>query len=189
MLAKNNRVRSGLIIFLVLAVFITGCTPPGPRALLKGKKLLEGGDFTAAVEQLEAATLLLPTNAQAWNYYGVALQCAGHPDDATSAYQRALTLDRDLMEAHYNLGCLWLEQNKFDSAKTEFIAYTLRRNNAPEGWLKLGEAQLHENAKSYLKANPEIADRIEKSIRENAGLIAERILDNTDPAETEADDV
>ena len=52
---------------------------------------------------------------------------------------------------------------------------------------RLGQGR--ENAKAFLKANREIADRIEKSIRENAGLIAERILDNTDPAETEADDV
>ena len=51
---------------------------------------------------------------------------------------------------------------------------------------RLGQGR--ENAKAYLKANPELADRIEKSIRENAGLIAERILDNVDPAETEADD-
>ena len=51
---------------------------------------------------------------------------------------------------------------------------------------RLGQGR--ENAKAYLKANPELADRIEKSIRENAGLIAERILDNADPAETEADD-
>jgi recombination protein RecA len=52
---------------------------------------------------------------------------------------------------------------------------------------RLGQGR--ENSKGYLKANPEIADRIEKAIRENAGLLAERILDNTDPAETEADDV
>ena len=51
---------------------------------------------------------------------------------------------------------------------------------------RLGQGR--ENSKTYLKANPEIADRIEKSIRENAGLIAERILDNADSAETEADD-
>jgi recombination protein RecA len=51
---------------------------------------------------------------------------------------------------------------------------------------RLGQGR--ENAKAYLKANPEMADRIEKSIRENAGLIAERILDNADPVEAEADD-
>jgi Flp pilus assembly protein TadD len=142
MSAKKNRICFCAIIFSALLIFIAGCSPPGPRALLKGKKFLERGDYSSAVEQLKTATTLLPANAQAWNYYGVALQHAGQPDDAAAAYNRALMLDRDLTEAHYNLGCLWLEQNKFDSAKTEFTAYTLRRSNAPEGWLKLGEAQL-----------------------------------------------
>ncbi|MBV9705323.1 MAG: DNA recombination/repair protein RecA, partial [Methylobacteriaceae bacterium] len=35
----------------------------------------------------------------------------------------------------------------------------------------------------FLRANPDIADKIERAIRENAGLIAERILDNADPSE------
>ena len=50
---------------------------------------------------------------------------------------------------------------------------------------RLGQGR--ENAKAFLKANPEIADRIEHAIRENAGLIAERILENADPAEHEDD--
>lgn len=141
MLVTKNRILRCAVLCL-LAIFIAGCTPPGPRALLKGKKSLERGDYSSAVEQLKTATTILPSNAQAWNYYGVALQHAGQPDDAEAAYNRALTLDRDLTEAHYNLGCLWLEQKKFEAAKTEFTAYTLRRANAPEGWLKLGSAQL-----------------------------------------------
>ena len=36
------------------------------------------------------------TNAQAWNYLGVADQHAGQPADAVQAYQRALMLNRDL---------------------------------------------------------------------------------------------
>ncbi len=46
---------------------------------------------------------------------------------------------------------------------------------------RLGQGR--ENSKAYLKANVEIANRIEKAIRENSGIIAERILDNADPAE------
>jgi len=130
------------LLLLTLALFIAGCTPPGPRALLKGKKLLERGDYAAAVVELKTATALLPGNAQAWNYLGVAYQRAGQSDDAVTSYQRALTLDRDLLDAHYNLGSLWLEQNKPAEARTEFTAYTLQRGNEPEGWLKLGAAQL-----------------------------------------------
>src|ERR1700690_3446670 len=129
-------------LFLALALFIAGCSPSGPRALLKGKKLLERGDYAGAEAHFKTATSLLATNAQAWNYLGVACQYAGQPTDAVTAYQRALALDRDLMEAHYNLGCLWLEQNKPDAAESEFTAYTPRRSKAPEGWLKLGLAQL-----------------------------------------------
>jgi tetratricopeptide (TPR) repeat protein len=131
-----------VLLFLALAVFISGCSPSGPRALNAGKKLLDRGDYAGAVEQLKTAATLLATNAAAWNYYGVALQHAGQPSDAAQAYQNALKFDRDLVEAHYNLGCLWLEQDQPDAARTEFIAYTLRRNNTPEGWLKLGSAQL-----------------------------------------------
>jgi tetratricopeptide (TPR) repeat protein len=130
------------LLFLAFALFLTGCTPSGPRALLNGKMLLERGDYAGAAAQFKTATMILATNAQAWNYLGVACQHAGQTDDAVAAYQRALALDRDLMEAHYNLGCLWLEQNKPEAAENEFTAYTLRRSKAPEGWLKLGQAQL-----------------------------------------------
>jgi tetratricopeptide (TPR) repeat protein len=130
------------LLFFALAIFIAGCAPSGPRALLKGKKLLEHGDYAGAMAQFKTATALLATNAQAWNYLGVACQHAGQTDDAVLAYQNALKFDRDLMEAHYNLGCLWLEQNKPDAAENEFTAYTLRCSKAPEGWLKLGLAQL-----------------------------------------------
>jgi tetratricopeptide (TPR) repeat protein len=142
MLATKNLPRLGAIGFFALALLLAGCSPSGPRALLKGKKLLERGDYAAAVAQFKTATSLLATNAQAWNYLGVACQYAGQPTNAVTAYQRALALDRDLMEAHYNLGCLWLEQNKPDAAASEFTAYTLRQPKAPEGWLKLGLAQL-----------------------------------------------
>ncbi len=40
---------------------------------------------------------------------------------------------------------------------------------------RLGQGR--ENAKAYLKNNPEIASRIEQAIRENSGLIAQRILE------------
>ena len=52
---------------------------------------------------------------------------------------------------------------------------------------RLGQGR--ENAKSYLRVNPEAAARIEQAIRENAGIIAERILDaagDDEGAETEA---
>ncbi|MGA3340686.1 MAG: recombinase RecA [Methylocella sp.] len=43
---------------------------------------------------------------------------------------------------------------------------------------RLGQGR--ENAKSFLKANLQVAERIEQEIRENSGLIADRILDEAD---------
>jgi recombination protein RecA len=50
---------------------------------------------------------------------------------------------------------------------------------------RLGQGR--ENSKAFLRQNPEMAGRIEAAIRENAGLIADRILDNVDPSEADAD--
>jgi recombination protein RecA len=42
--------------------------------------------------------------------------------------------------------------------------------------------QGRENAKAYLKENPQIAERIERAIRQNAGLLAGQILEGTGDA-------
>jgi tetratricopeptide (TPR) repeat protein len=123
-----------------------GCGPAGPRALLEGKRELERGKYDAAIEQLKVATSLMRTNANAWNYLGLAYHQAGHAGEALSAYQRALREDRDsaLTVIHYNLGSLLLEQNKRDSleaARSELTAFTLQQGNSLDGWLKLGTVQ------------------------------------------------
>jgi tetratricopeptide (TPR) repeat protein len=138
----NQLVRAHIIILLAAVTIFTGCTPPGPRALLEGKRLIDKGQYAAAVEELRLATKLMGTNALAWNYLGLACHHSGASAEAAQAYQRALVLDRDLSEAHFNLGCLWLEENKLEGAKAEFLAYTLRRANSVEGLAKLGIVQL-----------------------------------------------
>jgi recombination protein RecA len=44
---------------------------------------------------------------------------------------------------------------------------------------RLGQGR--ENAKAFLRANPELAERIEQAILENSGLIADRILNDVEP--------
>jgi recombination protein RecA len=44
---------------------------------------------------------------------------------------------------------------------------------------RLGQGR--ENAKAFLRGNPEMAERIEQAIRENSGLIADRILNDAEP--------
>jgi recombination protein RecA len=50
---------------------------------------------------------------------------------------------------------------------------------------RLGQGR--ENAKTFLRQNPDLASRIEQAIRENSGLIADKILDHADPSEAGED--
>lgn len=51
---------------------------------------------------------------------------------------------------------------------------------------RLGQGR--ENAKAFLRANPEIAAKIEATIRQNSGLVADRILDQAAPTEDDLDE-
>ncbi|KUL95796.1 recombinase RecA [Bosea sp. WAO] len=51
---------------------------------------------------------------------------------------------------------------------------------------RLGQGR--ENAKAFLKANPDVAGRIEATIRQNSGLVADRILDQADPTAEDLDE-
>ncbi|MCW5555781.1 MAG: tetratricopeptide repeat protein [Verrucomicrobiae bacterium] len=142
MVATKNQAGRGSVFLLLLAGVLAGCMPPGPRALIEGRRLLDKGQSEQAVERLLVATSVLTTNASAWNYLGLAYHRTGQHSNAVVAYQKAVALDRELVEARYNLGALWLEQNRLEAAKTELTAYTLRRGDVVEGWLKLGTTQL-----------------------------------------------
>jgi Flp pilus assembly protein TadD len=145
MLATKNRtvkLLRGLVALMAMATLLTACTPTGPGALVTGRKLLEAGRTDEAIAKLQLATQLMATNAAAWNYLGVAFHRAGQWTNAADAYSRAVRFNRDLLETRFNLGCLWLDQDQPELAKTELLAYTLRQGDDAEGWTKLGTAQL-----------------------------------------------
>jgi recombination protein RecA len=59
-------------------------------------------------------------------------------------------------------------------------------------WISYGGTRIgqgRENAKQFLKDNPQMADAIEKSIRQNAGLIVDKMLAAPDEGEAIGDDV
>jgi tetratricopeptide (TPR) repeat protein len=139
MLAIKKR---GMGCLLVALLIFNGCAPPGPRALLKGQRLIDQGKYDQAVQSLQEATRLLPKNAQAFNHLGLALHGKKQFAPALAAYLKALSLDHKLAAAHYNLGCLYLEQNDPSAATDQLTSYTLLQPNSADGWTKLGTAQL-----------------------------------------------
>lgn len=51
---------------------------------------------------------------------------------------------------------------------------------------RLGQGR--ENAKTFLKNNPDLAAKIEATIRQNSGLVADRILDQANPTDDDLDE-
>src|SRR4051812_12074179 len=113
MLAIKNPARGLSIFALAASLFLfAGCTASGPRALLDGDKALHDGKFQRAVESLKRATQLLPDDPRGWNMLGLAYHQSGQPQLAGQAYGKAMERDRSnlVSVAHFNLGCLLLEQ-------------------------------------------------------------------------------
>jgi tetratricopeptide (TPR) repeat protein len=131
---------------LVLScLFWTGCEPQGPKALLEGERVLKQERYNEAIALFQLATEKIPREARAWNLLGLAYQGAGLSSEAAQAYSKALALDHKLSAAHYNLGCLYLEQDQTQLAVTELTAFTLLQPRAVEGWLRLASAQTRVN--------------------------------------------
>ncbi len=139
---KLGAIHGTLVLLAASSFLVFGCRPPGPTALLQGERAIREGNLEVAVEQLQKATRLLPKNAQAWNHLGLAYHGSRQPAQALRAYRQALACDYKLAAAHYNLGCLHLEQNDPAAAVDQLTSYTLLQPKWADGWLKLGEAQL-----------------------------------------------
>ena len=86
------------------------------------------GRHERAVPVLEAALDLEPNNAMIWTNLAAAhlgklpFATAERREKAIAAFQRALALDPQAPNVHYNLGLVYVEEGKLDLARTHFSA-------------------------------------------------------------------
>ena len=138
----------------VLALLgLLSCTPPGPKALLEGERWVRAGEFERAVEQCLVATELLPSNAHAWNYLGLAYHGAGKPAEARKAYTQALGKNRDLAIVRFNLGCLLLETGDYPASVNELTTFTYLQQQSEPGFVRLASAQIKTRAYDAAEAS------------------------------------
>jgi tetratricopeptide (TPR) repeat protein len=136
--------KNALAIVAAACLLLTGCAPPGIRALRKGDRLVQSGKYSEAIEALTRATNLLGKDAlapqaKAHNLLGLAYHHTGNAAGARACYEKALDLDRSaVVEADYNLGCLELEQNNLADARDALTTYTTKRAQDWNGFMKLG---------------------------------------------------
>ena len=91
--------------------------------------LAQQGNFIAALEAIEAAVKLWPSDATLWHSLGTAFMDVARTVDAESAYRRALQIRPDLADAHFSLGYL-LENGKRPLEAEQSLRQTVRL--APE---------------------------------------------------------
>jgi Flp pilus assembly protein TadD len=90
---------------------------PQDAGYVQAKKMVEAGDYAAAVPLLEKAVASDPANADAYNYLGYSLRKTGDPKGALGQYLAALKLDPEHKGANEYLGELYLEMGQPDKAK------------------------------------------------------------------------
>ena len=94
--------------------------------------LLAGGLFTF--------WLALPSISRQYNQRGQALQAEGKLGSAEPNYNRAISLNPDNLDAHYNLGTLYEDIQELDKAETQYLIAA--RGDFPEAYNNLARLYL-----------------------------------------------
>lgn len=87
---------------------------------VKGKLLVDAGEFAMAEEMLNRAIARNRSNAQSHATLGNALHSQGKIDRAITSYRRALRLDPQLAEAHNDLGTAYFDKHWLKEAEASF---------------------------------------------------------------------
>jgi len=111
---------------------------------LHGRLLAFAGQAKQALEELQYVTSRSDAFPRAHLNIGRAQRDLGKNDEAVAAFQKALQLDENLLEAQYLMGRVHLERNRLGPAATALQAATgeaaASEHWYPEAWLFLGRA-------------------------------------------------
>ncbi|MEL6401076.1 MAG: tetratricopeptide repeat protein [Cyanobacteria bacterium J06626_4] len=89
---------------------------------------------------LFAFWLTLPTIAKHYNFRAIALHDNGKLGSAEQNYERAISLDPDNLDAHYNLGILYEDIQELGKAETQYLIAA--RGDFPEAYNNLARLYL-----------------------------------------------
>lgn len=115
------------------------------------RKYQEGGQLDRAAALYQQVLHIDPTNADAQNDLGVALERQRKRTEAEAAYRRAVALDPFSSRAHLNLGLLLRSMNRATEASQEFFQ---ARQNAHDD----SESRLAEAASTGSKLEPQLSN-------------------------------
>ncbi len=93
---------------------------PGAAELKQGQDLLQTGNYQEAIEPLQKAIKLTPTEGMPHYQLGVAYRMLKRFDDAIEEFSTAIKLDPDLTDAYLRRGVCWYYKDEFGLAGSDF---------------------------------------------------------------------
>jgi tetratricopeptide (TPR) repeat protein len=156
----------GLIVRILVAVLLL-CSSlalavpmsPGESLIAAASQQIEDGDYAGALEKLDRAARLEPTDPRPRYLAAVAYEKKGDAKTAERLFREALKLDPKLAEVRAELGALLHDQKRYDEAITELKAALRAKSDLGDAWFNLGQAQLAtkrcvDAAQSFSRAAP-----------------------------------
>jgi len=108
------------------------------------------GSTVLLASGLFAFWLALPSISREYSRRGQALQAEGKLGSAEPNYNRAISIDPDNLDAHYNLGTLYEDIQEIDKAETQYLIAA--RGDFPEAYNNLARLYLQSPDNSVNKA-------------------------------------
>src|SRR5690349_3447116 len=117
------------ILLLAAAIFVTAQEVEVRHHDQDGVRLARSGELPAAIEQFQAALHQDPNYVDAWYHLGLAYEQGRNTDEAMAAFEEALRIHSDYVEARYMLADCCRKRGDF-TGELNLLADVVKR--APE---------------------------------------------------------
>lgn len=104
---------------------------------------IEKGHWEAAYPYLKTAVETNPNYAQGFNHLGIFHTKNKNYTEAINNFKKALQIDFDLTEAHYNLASLYIERKEYNMALSHFKEVVLAKPDDYETYYFMGSCYIH----------------------------------------------
>ena len=111
--------------------------------ITRANTLIEKGIWDEAYPHLKAAVEMNPHYAQGYNHLGIYYFRDKKYTKAINNFIKALQIDFDLTEAHYNLASLYMERKEYNMALSHFKEVILATPNDYETYYFMGLCHIH----------------------------------------------
>lgn len=138
---------------------------------IKATKNFQENNLQEALKNYANLVLLVPTDPEVYNNYGVALKKSGQIEDAKKAYQRAIALKKnEYPEALNNLGVVLMAEDKYPEAREPLQQAIALNPDYIDPYLHLAitlekTGQLNEAANYYEKFLKLSVGKVDRKIR------------------------